>query len=171
MIITPTAKDIEVSIAHNFDYRTNLIIPNISWGFGIHECDVLMVTKAGYLTEFEIKVSPQDLLKDRDKKHGHVDTRIKNFYFAMPDTEKMLEVISEIPQRAGILVFEYRTAKSMKMTKIREPKVNTSAVPISDKDRMLLLRLAALRIWPLKSKIIDLKEKMKHANARHEERV
>ena len=44
-----------------FNYRANLIVPNISWGLGLHECDLLVLTSSGYATEIEIKVSKADL--------------------------------------------------------------------------------------------------------------
>jgi hypothetical protein len=40
-------------------------------GMGLHECDVLGITKAGYLVEFEIKRSRSDFRADFKKKHKH----------------------------------------------------------------------------------------------------
>lgn len=62
--------ELEIAIMEYFGIRQNLIVPNVSWGMnGLHECDVLILSKAGYATEVEIKISKPDLLKDRDKKH------------------------------------------------------------------------------------------------------
>lgn len=45
------------------DYRRNTVVPNAYWGLGLTwEADLLVISKAGYLTEVEIKVSKADLL-------------------------------------------------------------------------------------------------------------
>ena len=79
-----TTIDIECALSNYFKPRINMLIPNVSWGFGIHECDVLVTTKSGYLYEVEIKVGASDLKKDADKPHKHTSKRIKNLYFAIP---------------------------------------------------------------------------------------
>ena len=35
--------EIELAIAKYFDIRKNIIIPNISYGFNIHECDLFIM--------------------------------------------------------------------------------------------------------------------------------
>ena len=73
-----TTHKIEVALANHFNYRLNLIVPNISWGAFIwHECDLFIVSKAGYCTEIEIKISKSDLKKDFEKKHNHESDKIK----------------------------------------------------------------------------------------------
>ena len=44
--------------------RTDIVIPNLSWGLLNHEADLAIINKSGYLTEIEIKRSYQDLKKD-----------------------------------------------------------------------------------------------------------
>jgi hypothetical protein len=52
--------EMEVELGRYFNYRQNIIVSNVSWGLGIHECDLLIITKSGYATEVEIKVSLSD---------------------------------------------------------------------------------------------------------------
>ena len=47
---------------------SHLVVPNVSAGLHIHECDLISVTKGGYATEIEIKVSVSDTKKDLSKK-------------------------------------------------------------------------------------------------------
>ena len=72
-----TLYEIEVALAKlpEFDYRKNIVVFNVQ---GIsrlmpiyHECDMLVCSKSGYLTEIEIKRSWSDFLADFKKKHNH----------------------------------------------------------------------------------------------------
>jgi len=42
--------DIEIAVMEYLGTRTNLIVPNVSWGMDLHECDILSLSKAGYAT-------------------------------------------------------------------------------------------------------------------------
>jgi hypothetical protein len=72
--------EVEEAVARMFGIRQNIIVPNISWGMGLHECDLLIIRKSGYAVEVEIKVSRWDLRKDLKKTHGHQSGRIREFY-------------------------------------------------------------------------------------------
>jgi len=43
--------EIEYALARKFDIRQNIIVPNISWGLRIHECDLFIVNNNGYAIE------------------------------------------------------------------------------------------------------------------------
>jgi hypothetical protein len=145
--------DIELAVARYFGYRQNLVVPNVSWGLGLHECDLLILSKNGYLTEIEIKTSKADLKKDLQKGHGHRSNRIKQLYFAIPST--LAKYYEYIPRRAGILVVNskhnvYRIAKA---------EINKNARASTVEERYQMARLGALRIWGLKS---DLQSSRRH---------
>lgn len=152
-----TTTEIELELSLYFDYRRNLVIPNVSWGFNIHECDLLVLTGSNYLYEVEIKVSKSDLVKDGKKRHGHIDrrNRIRKLYFAIPS--KLARYIEYIPMRAGIIVV---TTKG-RCYLIKKPLINKDAVKITADDRYTLARLGALRIWKLKRKLLKLKSEEK----------
>lgn len=143
---------IELSIARWFGIRQNLIVPNVSWGLWIHECDVLVLTKAGYALEVEIKVSKSDLIKDGEKRHGHRSEKIKRLYFAIP--EKLEKHMDLIPERAGVIVVRPSKTIHGRCDMIRPGEVNKAARPLGDKDREQLARLGALRIWDLKEGLL-----------------
>ncbi len=152
-----TCTEIEMVLAKKFDYRQNLIIPNVSWGLCLHECDLLMLSKNGYATEIEIKVNKYDLLKDKEKKHNHYSNKIKRLYFAIPEKLNKEEIIKEIPKRAGIIVIDKYGRRDI----IRKSEINKNALKFTDEERFNLSRLGALRIWNLKEKILKLKNNKK----------
>jgi hypothetical protein len=139
--------EIEVAVAEYFNPRTNLIVPNVSWGMFLHECDLLVLTPSGYAYEIEIKTSKQDLIKDLDKPHKHDSKKIKKLYFAIPS--KLVDCISYIPERAGVIIINEETRRCKK---IREAKVWNN-YKFSDSDRYMLARLGSMRIWNLKQKL------------------
>jgi hypothetical protein len=129
--------DIELAVARYFGYRQNLVVPNVSWGLGLHECDLLILSKNGYL----------------QKGHGHRSNRIKQLYFAIPST--LAKYYEYIPRRAGILVVNskhnvYRIAKA---------EINKNARASTVEERYQMARLGALRICGLKS---DLQSSRRH---------
>ena len=157
-----TTPEMEVALANWFDYRVNLIVPCVYWGLGLdmHECDLLIVSKAGYVTEVEIKISRADLRKDREKPHGHQNKRIKYLYFAVP--EKLEAAAIEFaPERAGIIVvrdgdnvpgvYPYH----QKCRRVRVPVCQKNVGKMTDRDRYKVARLGALRIWRLKRMLVE----------------
>ena len=132
-----------------FGIRQKLIVPNISWGMnGLHECDILVLSRAGYATEIEIKISKADLLKDKEKRHGHNSNDIANFYFCVP--EKLKDVaLKNIPYRAGLMIASKNGAWVIKYC-----QRNKGAKKWDEQDRYQLARLGTMRILGLKKKLI-----------------
>lgn len=141
--------DIELAVVEYFNPRTNLIVPNISWGMFLHECDLLILTKNGCAYEVEIKTSAVDLKKDLEKKHMHNSSKIKKLYFAIPDY--LLKYQDFIPERAGILTIGGK-GDEPHCYKEREAQA-WSKYTFTDKDRYQVARLGAMRIWGLKRKL------------------
>jgi len=143
--------DLEIAVMGCFNIRVNTVVPNVSWGLNIHECDILSLTKTGYATEIEIKVSKADLLKDFKKPHNHISNKIKYFYYAVP--KKLQEIALEtIPERAGLLVCEKR-GDELRLNCIRSAIQNKQARQWTNTERQKLQRLGAMRILGLKKKL------------------
>lgn len=149
-----TTAEMECLVARFLNFRVNLIVPNVTWGMGVHECDLLVATKAGYLWEVEIKVSKADLKKDAEKRHGHRSDKIKHLYFAIPTY--LQDCIEHIPTHAGIIVVEPYTKEKVwgRVRKLREAETNRAARPIPESARYTLARLGAMRIWGLKDRVV-----------------
>jgi len=144
-------KVMEIALAKYFDPCKNLIVPNVSYGMIRYECDLLLMSKSGYLTEIEIKISKQDLKKDRKKRHNHDSRKIKYLYFAIP--YKLIED----KDKAGIIVVKNNLRNFNPFYKqrniceiIRKPKI-LNKYKLSDKEKFKLARLGAIRVWKLKS--------------------
>jgi hypothetical protein len=151
-----TCLDIEIAMAHYFNPRVNLIVPNISWGMMIHECDLLILTPSNYAYEVEIKVSKYDLIKDKEKRHKHQSDKIKKLYFAIPNylLESCLE---HIPERAGILTVAHKKYNLSSVKKIREAQVNSN-YQFTVGDRYMIARLGVMRTWRLREQIQAMRE-------------
>jgi len=165
-----TSLDIEVAVAKHFNYRANLIVPNVSWGWGLrHEADLLVLRPSGTCDEVEIKITASDIRADAKKRHPHwEDRRISRVWFAVPFE---LADCPLIPEAAGILAVA-RTVRSRdadgrwvarpwregdavwrdEVTVVRQARLRPKAErkPVTDKQRMKLATLGAMRIWALK---------------------
>jgi hypothetical protein len=154
-----TTIEIEERVANYFSPRQCLIVPNISWGMDIHECDLLIVRKSGYGIEVEIKVSRADLKKDAEKTHHHSDSRIREFYFAIPDY--LQDAIDLIPSHAGVIILTrvYDYGDHLYCRTIRDAKINTKSIKFTPEEMFNIARLGTMRIWSLKRKIIESRRK------------
>lgn len=149
-----TAAEIEVKVASYYGYRQNIIVPNISWGVNLHECDLLIIRKSGYGIEVEIKISKSDLKADAKKGHNHNDrlNRLSELYFAMPDYMK--DCIEYVPERAGILLIsKHDTYCGISI--LRDAKVNKNRCKFSSEEMLKIAHLGTMRIWNLKRVIIS----------------
>lgn len=149
-----TSLDIELAVANwlgilpshgGMGSNRNILVPNFK-GMYLHECDLLLVSGAGWVTEIEIKVSVSDLRADKKKWHEHYSPLIRHLFFAMPST--MESNISDVPMHAGVLLIE-----NGKCCEIRRPTANKSARKLTDKEILHIGRIAAMRIWTLKRKL------------------
>lgn len=149
-----TAQQIEIAIANHFNYRQNLIVPNVSWGlFKHHEADLIILSKANWCTEVEIKVSAADIKKDLSKRHNHREHNIKSLWFAVPEELKDNPLI---PSHAGILYvsrYLWRSKTRYSVRTQRLPTPDKKAVKFTEEERNKLLRLGCLRVWGLKEKL------------------
>ena len=155
-----TSVDIEISLSNYFGPRQNFIVPNVSYGLGIHEVDLLVVSQAGYCTEVEIKTSVSDLKADLKKEHGHRSNLIKYFYFAVPEKlkDKALELI---PERAGLFVVKDINFYWHNCRIEKSPIVNKAARALKSDELIKLGHLAAMRIWTLKERLYQMKKESK----------
>jgi len=113
------------------------------------------LSKSGYATEVEIKITKADLIKDKEKTHGHENDLIKQLFFCVP--EKLQEIaLQHIPERAGLLVAvqeDRERGKWVGLKLIKPASKNPKALKWTEKERMQLMRLGCLRIVGLKRKL------------------
>ena len=142
-----TSLDIEVALSNYFNPRVNLMVPNVSWGMWLHECDLLVITKAGYCYEVEIKISRADMRADHKKRHAHASDKIKCLYFAYP--QSLGTCADLVPDRAGTITVE----ENLHCHAVRPALPNHKALPLTIEERYQIARLGTMRIWTLKEKM------------------
>lgn len=159
--------EIELAIMRKFDFRQNLIVPNITNEMLIvsFETDILVLTKSGYAYGFEIKTSKSDLKADF-KKPQHIKfnemhngktglqryySKFKYFYYAVPEDlkEYALEVI---PEFCGLWVLKKAENQKPKFYEARKP-IKLFDFKWSEKERYEVARLGAMRIYSLKQSL------------------
>ncbi len=154
------ATDIELAVASHFNYRVNVIVPNVFWGiYGLqYEADVVVLRQSGFAVEIEIKTNKADIERDLRKRHQHRSRLFRELWFAVPDH---LAQDSNIPEHAGILAV-IDTGRHHKVSKIRPPKINKTAMRWPDTSRTKLLHLGVMRIWGLKSNLMAQKQRLRN---------
>jgi len=151
-----TSREVELAVAKWIDTREHLAVPNVSWGLGLHECDILYLSERGYASEVEIKVSKSDFRADAHKRHAHRSPRIKYLWFAFPLT--LAELQYEVPEHAGVLL-AYRRDYMLGCKVAKEARANTSAQAFTQAEILKMARLGTLRIWVLKRRLLELEGK------------
>jgi len=151
---TPHSGQMEVAVACLIGYRQNTIVPNVSWGLGLHhECDMLVLDTQDRFTEIEIKVSKSDLKADFKKSHNHHSKIISRLVYAVP--RNLLDSALElVPPNCGIIVVDevekygklYYVAKWHRI--VRHDKHKSKP---SDKKIRKFMELGCMRIWSLKA--------------------
>lgn len=95
MDTTLTTQEIEeMIIRQEVSLRNEIAIPNSSWGMLPYEADLVVINKSGYMREYEIKRSFQDLKADFKKKCYHDAEQVYQFFYVLPISikEKALEL-------------------------------------------------------------------------------
>ena len=114
--MTNETASILCALLRRFDPRANLVIDEAALGFG-GRADLIVVSKSGYVTEIEIKVSLADWNRETKKRKT---PRASRLYFAIP--KRLLTKVPEwVPEHAGILTLaagckdldEYRPARRL----------------------------------------------------------
>lgn len=136
---------LQVAVANYFSFRRNIIVPNVSWGMNLHECDVLVLTPSGLAYEIECKTTKADLRADAKKPHQHSSHKINKLYFAVPSSLRDF-ALTCIPERAGLLTLVQPSWPYVE--KIREARLMSDR-RWDTEDRLKLAHLGAMRIWTL----------------------
>jgi len=165
-VIKMTASEVETTItAWLYPPRQCIVVPNISWGFGLAwEADLISVTPAGYATEIEIKVSVSDFRADSKKrKHELIrSSKISSFVYAMPK-EIYEKAGVDVPEDYGIILIEPYKSRYLNDERDghvakwhRRPK-KFNKTKIEGKQITELYRLGYLRMWDAKHVIKKLR--------------
>jgi hypothetical protein len=153
--------EMEIAVSKLFEIRKHIIVPNLSWGFVSHECDLFLIKKSGYAVEVEIKISFSDFMKDFEKKHQHKEkqNKICEFYYAIP-YDLQDKCIEHIPDNAGIIICKRNeTNDNVRASIKRKAKRIKNSRKLTIEEQFKVASLGCMRIWGLKSKLAKLKNK------------
>ena len=121
------------ALARRWDWMHNRLITE--WDIdGLRE-DVVIVSRAGYATVIEIKISRTDWEKDRDKRRWPAE-QIARFFYAVPQQVLVRGIPAHVPEHCGILtvregghwagydtVHEERAARRMPAAKLSDQQL------------------------------------------------
>ena len=147
------------------DQRSDLIVPNVSWGLLPYEADLLCVKKSGYVAEFEIKRSFEDFKKDFTKDHFHDAEIITYFYYVVPEkiVDKVRAFLLERFNGENIpAVIQFNEDGMLMRTKGingfgsfgNEKRSNSRKITLEEK--ATIGRLASLRYWSIQEEICSI---------------
>lgn len=159
-----TTLQMEIELMKHFKFTQNIIVNGVTEASQLvrFEADLLILSKSGYATCVEIKVSKADLKNDNKKKHinsTHENFEnyfgvLKYFYYAVP-IELKEDALNKIPVFAGLIVVEEVNNEywnGYRVTELRKPK-HLFSYKWDEDERNALLRLGCLRIFNLKKLI------------------
>lgn len=141
-----------------FDWRRNVVVPNLSWGMGLgFEIDLGVLSDSDWLTEVEIKISIADLKQDA-KKYRHrleaspsAESTIRRKFFALPHeiNQKRFNYdrgTTPIPEGCGLIIVS--GAPNGDVAKIEtEAPIRQGARKLRADEREKMLRLGYIRFW------------------------
>lgn len=147
---------IELAVAQVFGVRNNIIVPNVSWGFfATHEADLVIINKAGYMTEVEIKRSWEDFLHDFKKQTTHDEGKVSWKYFAVPQclSERVWQYLCDNGHMdCGVIQYlEDGNANFVYCPNNMLSHIESKKLFLEEK--LAIARLGCMRIWSLKNKL------------------
>ncbi len=175
-----TSKDILTRLIWEYNYKGNVLTwNNVTLPF---ESDFFILTKSGYMSEFEIKVSRSDFKADFRKQrylpyigrvHKHEMMKngeypLKHFSFVVPEN---LVSVDEVPEYAGLYYARPRNEEfpgRWGIDEIKAPPRLRGAKKITDDQRWSLMRSLQFRqTTPILDKLSEdcLKERQLQDNS------
>ena len=145
--------------AHLVKKGHEFIIPNIYLGH--LESDLISVTKAGFIHEYEIKLNTADFKADFKKtKHAHMRNRhyqFRNYFWFVAPID--LIDIGEIPEYAGFIeisfhreVFSDGTAGAIVCFEPKRPK-KLHMKKLAENQKLEIYRKHEVRYWKMRKRI------------------
>lgn len=142
-----------------------LIIPNIY--LGLLESDLISVTKAGFIHEYEIKLNKADFEADFKKtKHAHMRNRHYQFrnYFWFVAPEGIIST-KDVPEYAGHIeiygrreVFSNGKTGNIICSELKRPeRLHMRKISLTQKDE--IARKLEVRYWKMRKRIQNERQK------------
>lgn len=161
-----SVKDIQLAIRNSpwCDLRSDIIVPNVSWGLLPYEADLIQVKKSNLVVEYEIKRSFEDFKKDFTKYHTHDAQLIAYFYYVIP--EKLIDKVRAFlinhfgssENSPAVLYYDENSGIHTMMDEnhkeFGKPK-RKNYVKITESEKATLGRLVSIRYWNVQNEICE----------------
>lgn len=159
-----SVKDIQLAIRNSAycDLRSDIIVPNVSWGLLPYEADLIQVKKSNLVVEYEIKRSFDDFKKDFTKYHTHDANLIAYFYYVIP--EKIIDKVRAFlidhygssEKSPAVLYYNengYISAMTDEEHHIFGNPKRKNYIKITEEQKATLGRLVSIRYWNSQNEI------------------
>lgn len=164
------------AVVELLDPRRYLIVPNVYWGLNLNwEADLIVMDPSKRITEIEIKISKQDLIKDftsKGNKHSIRSKGIKSgvsntggpvmitrMVFAVP--EELLETaLTHVPKQYGIIVVKRTPSNTDNVFDIvcaswhRQTRHPRDAPGVGANIESMLTRNLSIKYWSIRGKML-----------------
>lgn len=132
------------ALARKYDWFANQMMTEVHIDGG--RADLVFVSKAGYLTEFEIKISRADWNADRHKiKWSKPRPSVTRFFYAVPAT-LATEPPDWLPEHVGLVAIDLGESGIPHAHELRAARRLRSR-PVSDAFRQQINSSAYYRFW------------------------
>jgi hypothetical protein len=147
------------ALAHYFDWQRNFLMPEYEIG---GRADLVVITRARYVTEVEIKISLADWRADRDKikwrldkvnspvDKGYLSARrahISRFFYAIPETLEH-KIPADLPVGVGIIVVrDQQNRYGHDRIDVLREAVRRKSTPISEQEFNRIMLTCYHRYW------------------------
>ena len=163
--------DIQLALSYRHVYKGQLVVPNVSMSWG--ECDLLAVSLAGYVTEYEVKISIADLKREwkkqrwnpgsfrwRDNAYEMFYETVKFYWIAVP-AHLVAKAQPLIPDHIGAGLISVGEKNDFGgafrgwrvLDEVHRPRVNRKAKALTSEQRIALGRKGMMRYWNLLRKL------------------
>lgn len=139
-----TAGHILYALARHFDWFQNRMMPE--WEIDGGQADLLFISRAGYATEIEIKISLSDWNHDRDKKKWNsARPHVARFFYAVP--EHLADKIPDwIDPAVGVLAVRVNRYGYAAVRTVREAR-RARATKIDQQEFLRMYEACYYRFW------------------------
>ena len=147
---TPTR--IVWALARDIGYITHTLVTEADLPDG-SRADLISISKAGYLTEYELKVSRsdwhQDILKERWQAPPERRNIVKRFFYVVPETiAQAMPPWLDVNHPAGIVVVHANGPQGYDRINVaREPRFNMQARKVTDREKLRYTSRFYYRWW------------------------
>ena len=164
--------DIQLALSYRHVYKGQLAVPNVTMSWG--ECDLLAVSLAGYVTEYEVKISIADLKREWKKQRWNPDSfrwrdsayeafqRVVKFYWIAVPENLVAKAKPLIPDHIGAGLISIGESSHFGgafrgwrvLEEVHRPRLNRKAKALTPERWIQLGHKGTVKYWNLARKSV-----------------